>query len=305
MYKIKATNEWFIDAPWGKIALISWGDPSGTPVLLVHGRQDSAATFIPLLEHLPDSYYYVGMDLPGHGQSDPLPIGPMLTRLHFLVAVEYALRHLNWDQFVFIGHSMGCEQGLFYNRIYPGKITKFIFLDPLPSLQRLQIHNYEEYYGSFYKEYYSKYKKYNHDDRVYTKKKVLEAVMRNRGLNENQAELVLSRNLHCIGEDLYKLAWDKRLKFPAPQNYPVDYYVDLFSKLLPPTLIISASNSLNPDFRERNEKALHLVRELQKNTDYFFVETVTGGHDVHLTDSESVARCVLGFLSKTMKKAKL
>lgn len=60
-------------------SVVSWGNPAGEPVLLVHGYQDSVATFIPLLQMLPDKYYYVGFDLPGHGRSDDFPVGKYLT----------------------------------------------------------------------------------------------------------------------------------------------------------------------------------------------------------------------------------
>lgn len=60
-------------------SVISWGNASREPVLFVHGRQDSAATFIPLVELLPDKYHYVAVDMPGNGLSDPLPKGKYVT----------------------------------------------------------------------------------------------------------------------------------------------------------------------------------------------------------------------------------
>lgn len=47
------------------ILVVSWGNPANSPVLVVHGYMDSAATFIPLVEQLSDDYYYVGFDMPG------------------------------------------------------------------------------------------------------------------------------------------------------------------------------------------------------------------------------------------------
>lgn len=44
---------------------MSWGAPQHRPVLLVHGYMDSAATFIPIVELLPDDYFYLAVDLPG------------------------------------------------------------------------------------------------------------------------------------------------------------------------------------------------------------------------------------------------
>ncbi|KAM3957336.1 serine hydrolase-like protein [Aphomia sociella] len=169
----KINREWFISAPWGKIAMISWGNPNGEPVLLAHGRSDSASTFVRLLELLPDHYHYVGLDFPNNGKSDPFPVGVTLSSIHNLAALEVVLKHLSWDSFIFIGHSNGCDQD---------------------------------------------YQKYNVDDRVYTKKRALDSVIKARGLSVQDAELVLSRNLRCIGEDQYKLSWDRRLRSPAPKT---------------------------------------------------------------------------------------
>lgn len=47
------------------ISVVSWGGPSNPPVLLVHGYMDSAATFILLVDQLPDTFYYVSFDMPG------------------------------------------------------------------------------------------------------------------------------------------------------------------------------------------------------------------------------------------------
>ncbi|CAH2101422.1 unnamed protein product [Euphydryas editha] len=104
---MKVLNEWFFDAQWGKIALISWGNQKGMPVLLVHGRQDSAATFLPLLEYLPDDHYYVALDMPGHGKSDQLPIGITLSRFFGVFVMDLTIQHLKWTEFICIGHSMG------------------------------------------------------------------------------------------------------------------------------------------------------------------------------------------------------
>jgi carbonic anhydrase len=41
--------------------------------------------------------------------------GVVITRLHFLASVDYSLRHLGWEHFIFVGHSMGCEQGTITN----------------------------------------------------------------------------------------------------------------------------------------------------------------------------------------------
>ncbi|XP_050359720.1 serine hydrolase-like protein [Nymphalis io] len=301
---MKVIKEWFVDVEWGKVALISWGNPRGQPVLLVHGRQDSAATFLPLLELLSDNYYYVGFDMPGHGKSDTLPIGIPLSRSFGILVIDKIIRHLGWTKFMYIGHSMGGGQGLFYNAIYPGNITKMILLDTDPALYFLVIQDYPDFY-SVYEDYYTNYKKYNSDDRVYTKSGALQAVMRARGMTEEQAEVILSRNLKKIGEDQYKLLWDRRMKNLAPMNYSSDYCYRLLSKNCPPSLYIIASQS----FAERHPKEKPIVDELisklEKNIKNFTVLNVDGTHDVHFIHPERISDHIRLFLETDDVKSKL
>ncbi|CAH2987625.1 unnamed protein product [Chilo suppressalis] len=293
----KITKEWCVDTVWGKVAMVSWGDPARPPVLLLHGFLDTAATFIPLLEHLPDTYYYVGYDNPGHGKSDPYPIGPLATQVTLIEVIRAVASHLQWNKFMMITHSMGFinaifyhsvypgritsmvnldplpaitnyyalqelpatwfgyfyeshwdefakfnrqnmvrkitqfpvlrdmlvhtithnpprmlnlvathrsdSLGLFYNAIYPNKISKFILFDPMPSLLGMYHPDPVQYYSMFYEKYYSNYREHNSNNQTTSKRKAIQSVMRARGVNESQAELVLSRNLEKVGDNSY------------------------------------------------------------------------------------------------------
>lgn len=46
------------------------GDPSGMPVIFLHGLSDSWRSFEPILPRLPDSIYALALSLRGHGDSD-------------------------------------------------------------------------------------------------------------------------------------------------------------------------------------------------------------------------------------------
>ncbi|CAK1587808.1 unnamed protein product [Parnassius mnemosyne] len=300
---MKILKEWFIRAPWGKVALISWGNPNGEPILLVHGRQDSVATFIPLLEHLPDNYHYVAVDMPGNGLSDPLPVSVMLTRFFPVVVIDMVVEHLNWDNFTFIAHSMGTEQGLFYNAIYPGKFKKCIYLDGAVAIRRLLMRDFSTYYKTFYYNYYNNYSSINTDDRVFSKDKALKAVMKARNLTKEQAEIILSRNLKRLDEDQYRLSWDKRQRILAPSFNSLDYYYELFSQNAPPTLHILASQS-NKGYAEGKESVNKLMSDLETNVPNIRILTVHGEHDVHFTNPERVARLIISFLEEDNGKRK-
>lgn len=301
---MKVLKEWTIPLPWGKLALVSWGDPRGDPILLIHGRQDSVATYIPLLELLPDNYYYVGYDMPGHGKSDAFPIGVKLSRLHFTPVIEYVAKHLGWTTFTCMAHSMGGEQAMFYNAINPGQIKKLILLDVGLSLQRLQMVPMNEYYKSFYDAHYVDYHKQITERKAYSKEEALKAVVKARGVNREQAEIILSRNLIQIGDDRFVLSWDNRLKLLAPSNYPKEYYYELFSRNSPPTLLLRATEERGSS-EDRIQAVKEILTKMEENCGNFLIVSVTGGHDVHLTNPERCAKHISEFLDKDFGKSKL
>lgn len=53
-------KEWYIQAPWGRIAIIAWGNCYDPPVLLCHGLNDSAISYRPLVRVMPKNFYYIG-----------------------------------------------------------------------------------------------------------------------------------------------------------------------------------------------------------------------------------------------------
>lgn len=54
--------------------VLASGAEDGVPVLLVHGNCSSAAFWLPLLRHLPDSLRVVAPDLRGYGATDAAPV---------------------------------------------------------------------------------------------------------------------------------------------------------------------------------------------------------------------------------------
>lgn len=327
--KLKFETEWKIPVPWGELVLLRCGKPDGEPVMLIHGRQDSSTVFAPILEYMPDKYNYVALDMPGNGLSTPLPTGPKLTRLHFLSAMEFAVSHLGWNKFIFMGHSMGCEQGLFYNTVYPGRITRMILLDAVPTLMRMQIPDPAEFQRTYYDEYYKNYARDNFFKKCHTRTSAMSALRRLRDLSEAQAGQLLQRNFHPKTSEEKReqelqeqqrqqatdagfdrmiarinhlretdpegyLSWDNRLKNLAPTNFGNDYYFQLF-KTVPPTLLITASDGAKHVPKKWHKGAYELVDRLRTLKNFREVKVV-GSHDVHFTHPERVAPHVMKFL---------
>jgi len=64
-----------IPVPYGHIAGKAWGDPSGKPILGLHGWLDNAGTFDHLAPLINEGYYLVSVDQAGHGLTSKFPTG--------------------------------------------------------------------------------------------------------------------------------------------------------------------------------------------------------------------------------------
>src|SRR5918999_330076 len=52
-----------------ELQYVEQGDPTGTPVLFLHGLTDSWLSFEPVLPHLPESVHAFALSQRGHGDS--------------------------------------------------------------------------------------------------------------------------------------------------------------------------------------------------------------------------------------------
>ncbi|GAB6022945.1 Serine hydrolase-like protein 2 [Chamberlinius hualienensis] len=79
-----------IPIPYGEIAAVEWGPTDGIPVLALHGWQDNALSFQPLIPHLPSNLHVVAIDFPGHGLSSHYGAGATYSHFSYLNNVYQA-----------------------------------------------------------------------------------------------------------------------------------------------------------------------------------------------------------------------
>ncbi|MEY1660810.1 alpha/beta fold hydrolase [Isoalcanivorax beigongshangi] len=97
----------------GSISLqaYTWGDPTATPLVLVHGYPDNHLAWVPVAERLSDSFYVIAYDVRGAGESDR-PKGRKAYQISVLVedleAVVDTL--IPGQQFHLAGHDWGSIQ---------------------------------------------------------------------------------------------------------------------------------------------------------------------------------------------------
>ncbi|XP_013134252.1 PREDICTED: serine hydrolase-like protein 2 [Papilio polytes] len=289
-------NEWFIQAPWGKICIVAWGDCMDPPVLVCHGNIDSAASFRPLISLLPKKFYYVGMELPGNGKSDPFPPGVLFSSHDILYSIVVVVRHFRWEKFIYLAHSFGSSLGKMYAMAFPDKLTKIIELDPITVNGVMDHENYAKWYQRSYHEYVQNYKKYNLPKEYGPKYKHEEAVtklIKNRHLTKETAEATLERWSEPTGDGHIRFTFDQRLKIFVHYQISEELAKKLYTNIKIPTLAILTDVSID--------------RGLFKTTPFFLDEKaypagnyrfriVSGYHDVHVVKPEILAPYVCNFL---------
>ena len=88
-----------------KLPYVEQGDPTGVPVVMLHGVTDSWRSFEPVLPHLPDDIRVIAVSMRGHVDA-PKPEGGYLIE-DLAGDVVGLMDELELAQAVVVGHSMG------------------------------------------------------------------------------------------------------------------------------------------------------------------------------------------------------
>jgi non-heme chloroperoxidase len=116
-----------VELPNGvKLPYVEEGDPSGVPVLLLHGITDSWRSFEPVLPYLPDSIHTFALTQRGHGDADR-PESGYRTR-DFAVDVAGFVDALGLGPVVVAGHSMGSTNAKRFAIDYPERVLGLVLI---------------------------------------------------------------------------------------------------------------------------------------------------------------------------------
>ncbi|KAK7864620.1 hypothetical protein R5R35_012399 [Gryllus longicercus] len=282
-----------VPVPWGHVAAKSKGNPKDWPVLCVHGIQDNANTFDHLVPLLPSSFFYVCVDLPGHGFSSPFPSGLVLDFFDYVLVLKRVVDYFEWKKVVYMAHSLGAQLGTYFSVIFPEIVAKLIMLDAV---------------GPFCiptEQFWEKHRTLNKglcdleqrmQERAAPKYSYNEAVTRltqNRfsNISYESAETLVKRSL-IRNDEGYSYSTDQRLKLTLWANVDAKTQISTLAKIQCPQLLIIASESA-PFFKMPFFKNIISVYKRKYN---FTSHVVKGNHDVHLDHPERVANLISKFL---------
>ncbi len=121
----------------GKIAGLHWPAASAIEnperVLALHGWLDNAASFKPLVEHLP-ACEIVAIDFPGHGHSDWRAGKLWYHFVDYLEDLSLATAQLGWKKFHLLGHSLGGAIACLWAAARPATLQSLSIIEGLGPL---------------------------------------------------------------------------------------------------------------------------------------------------------------------------
>ena len=115
------------------IAAVEWGDPTGVPVLALHGWLDNAASFSFVAEEL-TGIRLIALDLMGHGYSDHRPESMPYYIWDNVTDVIAVADALGLDQFYIAGHSMGASVATLTAAVFPRRVRGLCLIEGLAPL---------------------------------------------------------------------------------------------------------------------------------------------------------------------------
>jgi pimeloyl-ACP methyl ester carboxylesterase len=107
------------------------GDPSGEPVVFLHGYADSWQSFAPMLSEFSYSFRTLTLDLRGHGNSDK-PEGAYKLE-DYVADLEAFMDSLGLGMADIVGHSLGSLVAQMFSAHHPDRIRRLLLLSSAPS----------------------------------------------------------------------------------------------------------------------------------------------------------------------------
>jgi non-heme chloroperoxidase len=134
MNRTTTPNIKYVDLPNRvRLPYVEQGDPSGVPVVLLHGFLDSWRSFEPVLPHLPESIHAFALTQRGHGDASRPTAGYSVR--DFAADLTAFMDVLRLEAAVIVGHSMGSAVAIRFALDDPDRASGLVLVGASASLR--------------------------------------------------------------------------------------------------------------------------------------------------------------------------
>lgn len=112
---------------------LRWGHRDSTPVLFLHGSNQSAHSFDLVSLHLADRFCVYALDQRGHGDSEWAKDSDYSSKAMGLDAAAF-IDAMDLDHMIVVGHSMGGQNAMRLALSHPDRVAKLVLIDVGPEM---------------------------------------------------------------------------------------------------------------------------------------------------------------------------
>ncbi|HRD69074.1 MAG TPA: alpha/beta hydrolase [Legionella sp.] len=278
-------NELKLTIPGLTIACKAWGNPANPPIVAFHGWLDNANSFDKMALYLESQYYFIAVDLPGHGLSSHLAPGSHYHFIDGVFTLIQIINALNLNKVHLLGHSLGACLASLAAGIAPERFLSLNLIEGLGPFTHpaetacKQLSKYLENLT---------HKKSNKKNQAFTFESAVNARATKGYVSLDIAKQLCERG---VIEDNGLFSWrhDRRLLIPSPLQMTEEQVLSCLREITAKTCLFSASKgfSFNYDLLQKRIKAVRNLR----------IHHLTGGHHIHMEQPEVIAKLLAAFIA--------
>ncbi|HAU1037058.1 TPA: alpha/beta hydrolase [Legionella pneumophila] len=272
-----------LSIPGLSIACKVWGNPDNPPILALHGWLDNANSFDDIAEHLQNDYYFIAVDLPGHGHSSHLPPGCIYHFTDGIFTVVEIINAFGLNKLHLLGHSMGACLGSLVAGVAPDRFLSLSLIEGLGPFSHpaetacQQLSKYLDYLSQKQSKKAKGYNKFEHaalarSVKGYVSLDIAKSLCE-RGIQQENG--------------LYYWRHDRRLLAPSPLQMTEAQVLSCLTEIKAQTYLIWASKGFSFD-SDKMKARIQAVKNIK-------IEKLDGGHHIHMEKPEVISRLLAEF----------
>lgn len=268
---IKFISERTFESNGVQLAAKEWGEPSGTPVIALHGWLDNANSFDQMLPHL-HNMHVIAVDMAGHSCSGDRSEDSGYDIWQDIADVLAISEQMGWSRAALLGHSRGAIVAALVAGTFPDLVSQCLLIDsyfPIPhkpsnaASQLAKAITDRKRFRSIKPSAFDSF-----DDAVNARvngfvplQKAAATILANRGVVETNG----------------KFSWrnDQRLKASSMVTFTKDQCESFFTSITCPIMLIQAQGGLLQG---------PIQPQLKEWVSHIDVVSMPGSHHLHLED---------------------
>ncbi|RFO97716.1 alpha/beta hydrolase [Rhodoferax lacus] len=276
-----------------------WGTPAvgRTPLVMVHGWMDVAASYQFVVDALAADYYVIAPDWRGFGLTE-VPLADHFVFADYLGDLDFLLDHYCPEQPVnLVGHSMGGNIAMLYAGVRPERVRRLINLEGF-GMPRTVPAQAPGRYARWMDELKGLHQGQREMRGYASLEDVAHRLMKtNPRLDPAKAEWLAGHWARQNASGQWQILGHAAHRLSSAQLYRVDETLEIFKAITAPTLCVEATDSDMGGFWKGAYSLPEFHERLQAVPQCTVAQIAEAGHMLHHDQPEQVAALIEQFIA--------